>query len=93
MIQHIVMWTFKDGIDKEKTFNEINAIFESFKHKVPGMKSLTLYRGFQGFDVCLISIHEDKAALDAYQVFPEHEAVKVVIANVREERASCDFEI
>lgn len=93
MVQHIVLWSFTDGLDKDREFDLISKGFASFSHQVPGMRSLSLHRGFQGYDVCLISIHEDRQALEAYQAFPAHLEMKKRIAAVRKERASCDFEL
>lgn len=93
MVKHIVLWSFKEGVDKEKSFGEIKAIFDEFSPKVPGMQSLKLVRGYQGYDVCLISVHDSKEALEVYQKFPQHLEVKEVIKAVRDQRASCDFEI
>ena len=92
MVQHIVLWSFKEGVDQDENFARIDSIFKDFAPQVPGLQSLNLYRGFQGYDVCLISIHDDKAALEAYQTFPAHLEVKKVISDIRSARASCDFE-
>ncbi len=93
MIQHVVLWTFKDNVDHDAAFAELQQGFAAFAPKVPGMSSLTLHRGFAGYDVCLISRHESREALSAYQQFPEHLAIKEKVAAVRKERASCDFEL
>ena len=93
MVQHIVLWTMKEGVDKQQTFRQIKDVFEGFKAQVPGMHSLELYQGRQGYDVCLISTHESWEALEAYQTFPAHLEVKGVIKAVRQDRASCDFEL
>lgn len=93
MVQHIVLWSFKEGVEQDETFRRIDKIFNEFSPQVPGLKTLTLHRGFAGYDVCLISIHDDKAALEAYQHFPAHLEVKKIIADVRSQRASCDFEL
>ncbi len=93
VIQHIVLWNFLDGIDQDATFNELERDFAAFAPKVPGMSSLKLYRGFAGYHVCLISLHQDRAALAAYQQFPDHLVIKEKIAAVRKDRASCDFEL
>lgn len=93
MVQHIVLWTFKEGVDKPAAFAELEAAFAAFKDSVPGMRSLVLHRGYQGYDVCLISLHDDRAALDAYQAHPEHIKVKALVKANRQDRASCDFEL
>lgn len=91
MVQHIVLWTFKEGVDKDEAFAGLVRTFDAFKHEVPGMLSLELHRGFGGYDVCLMSRHEDQAALEAYQHFPAHVAAKEVVKATRQDRAHCDF--
>ncbi|MFP3155535.1 Dabb family protein [Lachnospiraceae bacterium ZAX-1] len=93
MVKHIVLWTIKEEFDKQSVFEEIKKIFEDFEQDVPGMYACKLYRAYDGYDVCLISEHEDRAAVAAYQNFPAHQKAKEIIAKYREDRASCDFEI
>lgn len=93
MVRHIVLWTFKEGVDKDATFAELEKLFAGFTAGVPGLISFKLHRGYQGYDVCLMSEHQDKAALEAYQSFPAHVAAKAVVKATRELRASCDFEL
>ncbi len=91
MVKHVVMWTFQEGVDKNATFAELKADFDTWTGSVPGMLSFSVNQGFAGWDVCLISTHQDKAALETYQAFPPHEEIKITIAKTREQRASCDF--
>lgn len=93
IVQHIVLWTFKEGVDKEATFAELEKTFAAFSGDVPGMQSLVLHRGFNGYDVCLISLHDSREALEAYQSFPAHEEAKKLVAKNRGLRASCDFDL
>ena len=93
MIKHIVLWSIKEEFDRESVFQEIKEKFEPLVGRIPGMISLDLNLGFQGYDICLESLHEDRAALDAYQEHPEHLALKTLVASYRNERASCDYEI
>jgi quinol monooxygenase YgiN len=92
MIKHIVLWSVKEGLDKHKVFEDIDAHFRSLVGKVPGLLSLEMHEGFQGYDICLESTHTDRAALDAYQEHPDHIALKTVVASFRASRASCDME-
>ena len=92
MVKHIVLWSIKEGFDKEAVFREIDERFKPLAGRIPGMISLTLHKGFQGFDVCLESLHEDRAALDAYQAHHDHIALKSIVASYRDQRASCDYE-
>lgn len=94
MIQHIVLWTFKEGVDKDATFAELEKGFASFTGTVPGLVAFKLYKGYQGYDVALVSVHESREALEqGYRQHPEHLKMQKVVAATREARASCDFEM
>ncbi|GHV47931.1 hypothetical protein FACS189499_06340 [Clostridia bacterium] len=93
MVKHVVLWTIKDGYDKRAVFDEIKGIFDGFASTVPGMRSCELFFGHDGYDICLISTHDSREAVEAYQNFPAHKAAKEVVAAYRAERASCDFDI
>jgi len=93
MVKHIVLWSFQDGIDKDDWYQKLNEMFNALIGEIPGMHSLTFNRGFDGYDICLETTHDDRAALDAYQSHPAHTAIKPVIAAIRKSRASCDYEI
>ena len=93
MIQHIVLWTFKDGVDKPAAFAELKRGFDAFAPEVPGLLSLKLYLGFQGYDVCLVSTHKDRQALEDYQLFPAHLDMKLQVAALRKDRAACDMDV
>lgn len=92
MVKHIVLWNLKDRETVAATAAEIKRQLEALTGVVPGLHSAVVGVGFDGFDVALISEHDDRAALDAYQVHPAHCAVKEYIQKVAAERASCDFE-
>lgn len=93
MVKHIVLWTLQDGLDKDKAFRDVKELFDGFAGEVAGLRSLNLYRGFAGHDICLISEHDDKEALEVYQQFPAHTVAKEFIKGIRQSRASCDFEV
>lgn len=92
MVTHIVLWNFMDGVDKEATYDSLKKGFAAFTGQVPGLRSFNLYRGYQGWDICLLSTHDDRAALETYQQFPAHLEMKQVVKSTRKERASCDFD-
>lgn len=93
MVQHIVMWKLKEGMDKEKTLEQMKRIFEGFKNEVEGLLSLELFSGFDGADIILISKHIDKDALDGYQKAPGHLNAKEFVHKVIAERSFCDIEL
>jgi len=77
MIQHIVLVRFKDGTPQgmiDALFDEIRAL----QPQVPGMgrvtsgPSLELEKLEKGFRHGFVVEFESRAALEAYQVHPEH---------------------
>lgn len=93
MVQHIVMFNLNDGVDKEETHKTLKAKFDELCGNVEGMESINLYMGYQGWDLCLISLHQSREAEQVYQNHPMHLEIKKLVAAVRKERASCDFEL
>lgn len=100
MIRHIVMWKLKDnaeGATREQNALKLKEKLEGCRGIVPGILHLEVGIATPGlessYDVVLISDFADKAALDAYQVHPTHEAIKGFVGAVREARQAVDFEV
>jgi quinol monooxygenase YgiN len=100
MIKHVVMWKLKDyaeGADKLSNAKKMLALLESCNNLVPGMLKLEAALASPEleatYDVVLYSEFTDKAALDAYQNHPAHQAIKPFIGAVRSERQCMDFQI
>jgi len=100
MIKHIVMWKLKDlaeGADKATNVIKLKTLLETCRNIVPGLVKLEvgLANGTleATYDVVLYSEFTDKAALDAYQEHPTHQAIKPFIGAVRLERQCMDFEV
>ena len=82
MIKHLVFFKFNDSI----TENDISDLEKSL-HSLPGI--ITEIREFEvgrdvihserSFDLALISAFDDLAALNRYQVHPDHQAVVVKV--------------
>lgn len=97
MVKHMIIWTLKEGVDKEAVKAEIKKELEGLVGKIDGLRSMTiLTEGFEGSagDLMMDSSFESKAALDAYQAHPAHQAVAggLVRPNVAS-RASFDYEV
>lgn len=100
MLKHIVMWKLKDqaeGADRATNARRMKAMLEGCVDGVPGILKweVALARADLDctYDVVLYSEFADKAALDAYQVHPQHVAVKGFIGAVRAERQCMDYEV
>ena len=100
MIKHIVMWKLKEhaeGADKAANAVKLKALLETCNNLVPGM--LKLEAAIAGaaleatYDVVLYTEFASKAALDAYQDHPTHQAIKPFIGAVRSERQCMDYEV
>ncbi|MFM0336615.1 Dabb family protein [Paraburkholderia fungorum] len=100
MIRHIVMWKLKEtaeGATRAENCLKLKEKLEGCRDIVPGILHLEVGIAQPGlessYDVVLVSDFADKAALDAYQVHPKHEALKGFVGAVREARQSVDYEV
>ena len=98
MIKHIVMWKLKEhaeGASKAENAVKMLALLESCRDVVPGMLALEAALATPEleatYDVVLYTAFADKAALDAYQDHPTHQAIKPFIGAVRSERQCMDY--
>lgn len=92
MVQHIVMWKIKESEKISDVYEKMQIIFAALLNEVPGLKTLGVHRGFSGYDLCLISEHQNQEALQIYQECPAHQEIKKYVHSVICERASIDFE-
>jgi quinol monooxygenase YgiN len=100
MIKHIVMWKLKDqaeGSDKATNLVKAKAMLESCAHITPGTVKFEVATAQSGlecsYDLVLYTEFTDRAALDAYQNHPTHQALKPFMGAVRLERQCMDYEI
>ncbi|BET26052.1 stress responsive alpha/beta barrel protein [Limnobacter thiooxidans] len=100
MIKHIVFWQLKDealGNTKARNMELVKEKLMACADIVPGIVDFEVGLGGSGlectYDVVLYSTFEDKSALDAYQVHPQHEAIKSFIGEVRSARQCMDYEV
>ena len=100
MIKHIVMWKLKEHAEgAERTVNarKMKDMLDACSNVVPGIlkfEAVVAQPGLEAtYDVLLYSEFADKAALDAYQEHPQHQALKPFFGAVREGRQCMDYEI
>jgi hypothetical protein len=100
MIRHIVMWKLKEqaeGATRAENAIKLKEKLEGCRSIVPGILHLEAGIATPGlestYDVVLVSDFADKAALDAYQIHPTHEALKAFVGKVRESRECVDYEV
>lgn len=99
MIRHIVTWKLKaeDEAGKAASYAAIKGVLEPLANVLDGIDSLVVSANSAYFeanwDVVLVGDYRDLAALDAYQVHPEHLAAVTIVREHVAARASIDFEI
>jgi Stress responsive A/B Barrel Domain len=100
MIKHIVFFGLADeaeGMTKAELAVKIKEELESLKNLIPEIIKIEVGINCPdapktNHDIALYSEFEDLAALDRYQVHPEHQRVAGFISKVRTSRAAVDYE-
>ena len=95
MLTHIVIWKYRPDVETEVRELHV-AMLRALVATVPTIESLAV-----GFDVLelprsyhtgLVAVFQDRAALDAYTVHPEHIKAAEFGRTISEHIASVDFE-
>tara|TARA_R100000027_G_scaffold254_2_gene312 strand:+ start:3525 stop:3827 length:303 start_codon:yes stop_codon:yes gene_type:complete len=99
MVKHIVFWNFAeaaDGHSKAENLDRVEAALLALKDSIPELLEIEVGRDFNGspaaYDMSLYSVFESREGLNAYQVHPEHEKVRVLIGAVTSGRAVVDYD-
>ena len=93
MVKHIVLYTLKDGVDKQEAVKLIASVLEPLVGTIPGLKHLEIRRAFQGMDYALYSEFESRQALTDYASHPLHLEAKTHFAHLLNTRVSADYEV
>jgi hypothetical protein len=95
MLTHMVVWKYRGDIDGG-TREEHVARLRSLSSVVPGIRSFNV--GFdvlhldRSYDTGLVALFDNRAALDAYTVHPEHVAAAAFGRSISQHLVSVDFE-
>ncbi len=92
MIKHIVLYTLKDGVDKDAAVGTIAACLEPLVGKIPGLLHLEVRRAYQGMDYALYAEFESRQALAGYAVHPLHLEAKTHFFHLLDRRVAADYE-
>ena len=93
MVKHIVLYTFKEGVNKEEAIKIIDGALTPLVGKIPGLLHLEVKLAFNGMDYALYSEFESRAALENYAVHPLHEAAKGNFKHFIATRVAADYEV
>lgn len=100
MIKHIVLWTIRDtGNPRSKleAMAELKFKLLALKEEIREVKSLEVHFNSisapgDNFEVVLECEFDSWADLEAYQKHPAHVEVAEYVRNIRQNRASIDYE-
>ena len=93
MVRHIVMYNFKEGVDKEEAIRVIDNALTPLVGKIPGLLHLEVRLTFNGMDYALYSEFESREALENYAVHPLHQEAKTHFAHFIGVRYAADYEV
>ena len=93
MVKHIVLYNFKEGVDKAEAVKLIASVLEPLVGKIPGLLHLEIRGTFQGVDYALYSEFESKQALADYAEHPLHVEAKGHFFHLLDSRVAADYEV
>ncbi len=98
MLTHIVFWKLKDhaeGADKAANLARAKALLAScagLTHGIHRFEVATAQPGHEAtYDLVLNAVFEDAEALQNYQQYPDHAAIKPFMRAVVQERQCMDY--
>ena len=93
MVKHIVLYTLKEGVNKEEAVAIIKAQLEPLVGVIPGLTHMEIRMAYQGgMDYALYSEFDSKEALANYASHPAHLAAKEHFWHFLDSRVAADYE-
>ena len=92
MVKHIVLYTFKEGVDKAAAVKLIASCLEPLVGKIPGLLHMEIRQAFQGMDYARYSEFESAQALKDYAHHPLHLEAKEHFFHLLDRRVAADYE-
>ena len=93
MVKHIVLYTFKEGVDKAEAVKIVASVLEPLVGKIPGLLKMEIRQAYNGMDYALYSEFESKEALTAYATHPLHQEAKTYFFHLLDRRVAADYEV
>ena len=93
MVRHIVLYTLKEGVDKDAAVALIASKLEPLAGKIPGLIHLEVRRCFAGCDYALCSEFEKAEDVPVYRAHPLHQEAKSRFHHLLATRLSADYEV
>ena len=92
MVKHIVLYTLKDGVDKDDAVRLIATKLEPRVGQIPGLLHMEIRRGFNGMDYALYSEFEKAEDIPAYRAHQLHQDAKSHFHHLLQTRVVIDYE-
>lgn len=93
MVKHIVLFTVKEGEDKDAVAKIAASVLEPLVGKIEGLTHVEVRRTFAGADIALYCELESREAMAAYAVHPLHEEAKGDFFPMLSGRVAADYEV
>jgi heme-degrading monooxygenase HmoA len=93
MVKHIVMYTLKEGVEKESAVRVIASVLEPLVGKIPGLLHMEIRQAFNGMDYALYSEFESREALKNYSKHPLHLEAKTHFSHFLDTRVCADYDL
>lgn len=93
MVKHIVVYTLKEGFDKDDAVRLIASKLEPLVGKIPGLRHMEVRRCYAGMDYALYSEFDSAEAVKNYRAHPLHQEAKSHFHHMLEKRFSADYEV
>ena len=93
MVKHIVIYTLKEGVDKDAAVALIASVLEPLVGRIPGLRKMEIRRCFAGMDYALYSEFDNPEDVPAYRAHPLHQEAKKHFHHLLDQRYSADFEV
>lgn len=93
MVRHIVLYTFKEDVNKDEAIRIIDGALTPLVGQIPGLKHLEVRLAFNGMDYALYSEFESREALRNYAVHPLHLEAKKQFHHFINTRVAADYEV
>ena len=93
MVRHIVMYMFKEGVDKQEAISVIDNALSPLVGQIPGLRHLEVRLSFNGMDYALYSEFDSKEALTNYADHPLHQEAKEKFFHLLDKRYAADYDL
>lgn len=93
MVKHIVLFSVKEGENKDQAAAIAASVLEPLAGKIPGLLHAEVRRCFAGCDFALCTELESREALAIYADHPLHQEAKSHFFHLLSGRMAADYEV